>query len=180
MIEFIAALLTLVSAYYTVKGNILCWPTGIVSTILYIYLLLIEHLYGQIFADIVILAQSIYGWFYWDLTKEDVGHYINKHDYFLHIAIVCVLTVLFGLYFQRYTNNPQPFLDVFTTFLALLANWYLAKKIIQSFITWIITDIGLVLMFVWQHMYWSAGLYIILIGFALQGHIKWVKDLKTD
>jgi nicotinamide mononucleotide transporter len=80
----------------------------------------------------------------------------------------------------RYTNNPQPMLDIATTYMALLANWYLAKKYINGFIIWIFTDILLAYMFFIQHMYWSMVLYIILIEFARQGQFAWEKSLKTD
>ena len=180
MIEFIAALLTLLSAYYTVKEKVICWPLAIVSTLIYIYLLYVEKLYGQVFADTIIVFQCIYGWYYWDVTDTEPPTWlsINKMLRDLLISIIlCFITIYFVI---RYTNNPQPELDIITTYSALLANWYLAKKYINGFMIWIFTDLLLVYMFFNQHMYWSAGLYIILIEFARQGQFAWIKSLKTD
>lgn len=180
MIEFIAALLTLLSAYYTVKERVICWPLAIISTLIYIYLLYTEKLYGQIFADTIIVFQCIYGWYYWDKTDTEPPEWLPLNKMIRDLSLGCVLSFITVYFVTRYTNNPQPVLDITTTFMALLANWYLAKKYINGFITWVFTDLLLVYMFFNQHMYWSAGLYIILIEFARQGQFAWEKSLKTD
>jgi len=180
MIEFIGALFTLLSAYYTVKEKVICWPLAIASTIIYIYLLYIEKLYGQVFVDILTLFQCAYGWYYWDKTDNKQPERLKPIKFVRDIFLLVLISSITIYYIRTYTNNPQPVSDITSTYLALLANWYLAKKFIDGFYVWVIADIILAYMFYYQHMYWSMGLFIILIGFALQGQFAWQKSLKTD
>ena len=178
--EILAVILTLLSAYYTVIGKVICWPLAIVSTVLYIYLLAVEKLYFQVIADTIILYQCVVGWYYWKGTEDEVGVFLAKKILIRDIILVIIGTLALIYPITKYTNDPQPALDIVTTLLALLANWYLAKKFIDGFLMWVVTDIFLIAMFFIQGMYWSGGLYIILIGFALQGHFKWKSNLEKQ
>jgi nicotinamide mononucleotide transporter len=177
--ELLAVILTLFSAYYTVKVNKLCWPFGIVSTLIYIYLMANQHLYCQIIADTIIIIQCIYGWYYWKKDEDNNSKILSHNTWITHLIIICLISWILVPIIKNNTNNPQAELDVISTLLALLANWYLAKKYVNGFMTWIIADVVLIIMFLSQHMYWSAGLYVILIGFSINGLIKWTKNLKT-
>jgi len=171
-LELLAVILTLSSAYYTVKGNKICWLLGIGSTAIYLYLVFKEHLYGQVISDIIILGQCFYGWFYWKATEDESLGMCDANQTKRDLILVCILTLIIEWFFKKYTNNPQPELDVLTTLLALLANWYLAKKYVNGYFVWIIADFCFIAMFYHQHMYWTVGLYIILIGFSIQGIIN--------
>jgi nicotinamide mononucleotide transporter len=176
MLEFIAVVLTLFCAYYTVKGNKVCWPFGIASTAIYLYLLYNEHLYGQVFADTIILIQCFYGWYYWDANEEDDMKLNDPRKTKRDLLILAGLSIVLIVLFKKFTNNPQPELDIITTLLSLLANWYLARKLINGYLLWVLADIFFIWMFIHQHMYWSAGLYFILISFSLLGFLKWIKN----
>jgi len=177
--EIIAVILTLISAYYTVKVNVLCWPSAILATLIYIYLVFNEHLYGQVIADTIILGQCIYGWYYWKATQDESCILLNHNIWVRDLLIVCLIGFITVPLLKRYTDNPQAELDVLTTLLSMLGNWYLAKKYIHGFFTWIIADVLFIIMFLNQGMYWSAILFFILIGFSIKGATKWVKNMTT-
>ena len=176
--EVLAVILTLLSAYFTIKANKICWPLGIASTIIYIYLMLGQHLYGQVLANMIIVLQCVYGWYYWNTTQNEQCDVLRHDVWITHLLIICLISFITIPLLKKYTDNPQVELDVLSTLLALLANFYLARKFINGFMTWILADILLIIMFFNQSMYWSAGLYIILIGFSINGLFKWTKNLK--
>ena len=64
-LEFIAAFFGVISVFYAKKENILVFPTGIISTVLYVYLLSQWNLYGDLIINIYYTIMSLYGWYMW-------------------------------------------------------------------------------------------------------------------
>ncbi len=62
-LEFIAALFGVISVFYAKKENILVFPTGIISTVIYVYLLSQWNLYGDLIINIYYTIMSLYGWY---------------------------------------------------------------------------------------------------------------------
>ncbi len=65
ILEFLAAFFGVVSVYYARKENILVYPSGIISTVIYVYLLSQWNLYGDLIINIYYTLMSIYGWYMW-------------------------------------------------------------------------------------------------------------------
>jgi nicotinamide mononucleotide transporter len=177
-LELLTAVLTLLSAYFTVKENPICWPLSIISTIIYIYLLFFDKLYGQVIANIIMVIQCIYGWFYWNVINDKPPIVIKTNVLIRDIIIMFLVGILFVFLFKNYSNNSQPELDIISSIIALYANWYLAKKYITGFILWIIVDLLLISMFLHNGMFWFVIMYVILIGFAIHGYFKWLNHAK--
>jgi len=75
ILEIIAAVLGVASVLFAKKENRLVFPTGIISTTIYIYLLSQWNLYGDLIINIYYTIMSIYGWYMWskliDLEKKE-------------------------------------------------------------------------------------------------------------
>ena len=65
VLELIAALFGVVSVFFAKKENILVFPTGIISTAIYVYMLAQWSLYGDLIINIYYTLMSIYGWYMW-------------------------------------------------------------------------------------------------------------------
>ena len=78
ILELLAALFGVVSVFYARKENILVFPTGIISTAIYVYLLSQWTLYGDLIINVYYTLMSIYGWYMWNKVID------NKQS---HIAI---------------------------------------------------------------------------------------------
>jgi nicotinamide mononucleotide transporter len=74
ILEFIAALFGVISVFYAKKENILVFPTGIISTAIYVYLLSRWNLYGDLIINMYYTIMSIYGWYMWSRVMDN-----NKH-----------------------------------------------------------------------------------------------------
>jgi nicotinamide mononucleotide transporter len=179
MIEIIAVIFSLLSVYLTVRMKVINWPIGIVGITAYFVLFCQQLLYAQAALQIVFIAQSIYGWIYWNKHKEEAIKFISVKRLIYDIIISGVLTFVLAWYFTKYTDNPQPVFDALTTVLSLLATWYMSKKIIQNWLIWLIADVFFIFMFIEQKLYWSAALYLVFIFLVIKGLISWVKNTKT-
>lgn len=68
-LEAIAVIAGIVSVWYSRKENILVFPTGLINTIIYIYLSLKGHLLGEASVNVYYTGMSLYGWYLWTRKK---------------------------------------------------------------------------------------------------------------
>ena len=73
-LEATAAIFGLLSVYFSIKKNIWVYPTGIVSTALYVYILFNFGLLGDAMINVYYTIMSIYGWILWSASSEDNIH----------------------------------------------------------------------------------------------------------
>ena len=74
ILEFIAMVFGIVSVLYAKRENVLVFPTGIISTSIYIYLLSQWNLYGDLIINIYYTIMSIYGWYMWSKLIDSTKH----------------------------------------------------------------------------------------------------------
>ena len=109
VIEFVAMAFGILSVYFSKKANILVYPTGIISTALYVYLLSRWQMYGDLIINIYYTLMSIYGWWVWSrIVDENTQQHIpitksNKKDWILTIVIF-IFTSAFVIFVYRYYN----------------------------------------------------------------------------
>src|SRR6478735_7895117 len=77
-LEYIAVFTGIASVWYYKKENILVYPVGLINTIIYIYLSVKGHLFGEASVNFYYTVMSIYGWILW--SKKD----LQKH----HVVII--------------------------------------------------------------------------------------------
>src|SRR5438270_462098 len=71
LLELFAALITAYSVWLTARENIWCWPTGVVSVILYGWIFWQAKLYANAWLQAFYLVLIAYGWYEW-LTAENM------------------------------------------------------------------------------------------------------------
>ena len=90
-LEFIAATFGMLSVYFSIKKNIWVYPTGIISTTLYVYILFVFGLLGDCMINVYYTIMSIYGWILWSKSSEDNVHvevsWANKKDWIFSIFL---------------------------------------------------------------------------------------------
>jgi nicotinamide mononucleotide transporter len=172
----------ILSVYYAKKENILVYPTGLIATVLSVYIMFNAKYYADMSINIYFSVMSLYGWYQWrkDTNGEvlSISRTNNKEKIiglilFIITAIVCVFIYKFFDY-KLQTNN---YLDIFTTSLFFTAMWYMARKKIENWTLWIIGDIIVVYMFFDRQLYIIAIQSIIFIILAISAYIEWKKYL---
>ncbi len=108
LLELIAAIFGVASVLYAKKENILVFPTGIISTVIYVYLLSKWDLYGDLIINIYYTIMSIYGWYMWSKIIDNEKHHIpisrtNKIDKLKTFGIF-LFTSIFVIIVYRYYN----------------------------------------------------------------------------
>ncbi|WP_353169448.1 nicotinamide riboside transporter PnuC [Flavobacterium sp.] len=181
-IEIITFIFGVLSVYLAKKENILVYPTGMICTILTVYIMFHANYYADMSINIYYSIMSIYGWFQWkkitngevlSISRTSMKEKIIGIILFTLTAIICIfIYTLFSYKLQL--NN---YLDVFTTSLFFTAMWYMAKKKIENWTLWIVGNTIAVYIFFDRQLYIIAIQYIIFTILAISAYIEWKKYL---
>jgi len=108
ILEFIAATFGVVSVIFAKRENILVYPTGIISTGIYVYLLSQWNLYGDLIINIYYTLMSIFGWYMWSKIIDDKQNHIPISRTILKDKIktfgIFAFTSIFVIFVYRYYN----------------------------------------------------------------------------
>lgn len=182
--EYIAVFAGIASVWFSRIENIWVYPVGLISTVIYIFLSMQEHLYGEASVNLYYTIMSIYGWVLW-LKKDQQQHYVVTIQFstarewvyqllFCAIFYIVIFSALTWLK-QEFYSSTIPWADAFASATAYTGMWLMAKKKVESWYWWIATNIASIpLYFVKQYVFTSVFYFILLI-MAVFGLIEWRK-----
>ena len=183
-LEIIAVLSGIISVWFAKKENILLYPIGTVSVLIWIYLCWIGEIYSQAVINLFFLVMNIYGWYNWsrkdnsDLNKVQIKFSSFKEN-ILYIIVAALLTLLiyWGLSNIEILNFDWKFvlIESFITALNFIAMWLMAWKRVENWVLWIIGDIFCIPLFVFKEYYLSVAQFFIFIIIAFMGYFEWKK-----
>ena len=186
-LEIFAVGMNIISVVYAKQNNILVYPTGLIGTGIFVYILFNFSLLGDMIINGYFFIMSIYGWYYWSRKKDEV--FINnvsrleKKEYIqlIFLALASLLFIYFiYLQFDKW-NSWTAYVDNITTAIFFVAMWLMAKRKVESWIFWIIGDLITVPLYFYKGLTISSIQYIIFTVLAILGYISWKKILlKTN
>ncbi|MEY4459384.1 MAG: hypothetical protein RIT38_589 [Bacteroidota bacterium] len=187
-IEAIAVVMGIVSVWYSRKENILVFPTGIINTTLYIYLSFKGHLLGEASVNLYYTIMSLYGWYWWSRKKEDqvttvlqiTNSDLKEKAQHVFIFIGFYMVLFFALQFLKTNFAPDaiPWADALASAAAYTAMWLMAKKKVDSWIWWIITNITSIPLYFIKGYAFTSFQFIVLLVLAVAGYFSWKEKAK--
>ncbi|MDH3381200.1 MAG: nicotinamide riboside transporter PnuC [Flavobacteriaceae bacterium] len=186
VLEAIAVFFGLLSVWYAKKENVLVYPTGIISTLLFVYLLFKWGLLGDMLINAYYFLMSVYGWYIWT-RKVDDTHYtpITRTTNLEKIITTSILigsfifVVLVYSYFDRF-NTWTAYIDTLTTAIFFAGMWLMARKKLENWIFWIIGDIISVPLYFFKGYTLTSIQYFIFLIIAYYGYLAWKKSLDKN
>ena len=186
VLEFIAFVFGILSVWFAKKANIWVYPTGIICTVITVYLLYINQYFGDMMMNFYYSIMSIYGWWNWSRKKGD--KYIvpisrtNKRE--KQIGVIMFVGTMIVTYFVYkgfgYTLEIPNYIDIVTSGIFFTAMWYMANKKLENWILWIIADIITIPLYAYRGLGMLSVQYIIFTILAIQGYIEWKNNLNKN
>src|SRR4029079_8400994 len=75
--EYLAVFTGIASVWFSRKENILVYPTGLINTIIYVYLSFKGGLLGEASVNIYYSIMSVYGWLLWSKKDQQQHHVLQ-------------------------------------------------------------------------------------------------------
>lgn len=185
VLEILAVLFGIASVWYAKKEHILVYPTGIISTVIYVYICYQFTLYGDLIINIYYTLMSIYGWYMW--TRVVKGDHIvitasSNSDILKAIGIfvsTAIFVICVYLYFNRFDRITDYF-DTFTTGIFFAAMWLMANKKIEHWLLWIAGNIISIPLYFIKGLGFSGIQFTIFLILAYLGYKEWKKSLNNS
>lgn len=185
-LELIGVFFGLWSVWSAKKGNIWVFPTGLISTSIYAYLLWQWSLLGDSMINVYYFIMSIFGWYHWTRKKGGIDEFpistMNGKEKVI-ASIIFVLTIVFVvvvyLYFNKFTNWYS-YLDTLLTAIFFVGMWLMAKRKIENWIFWIVGDLLSIPLYLAKGYTFTSFQYIIFTIIAVYGYLEWKKILYSS
>lgn len=183
VLEILGVVFGTLSVWFSKKENILVYPTGIISVLIYVYICFIAGLYADMGINVFYFVMSLYGWYNWTKPIQEEKLEIGKNTANENIAYAGIAILLWiGLYLilSNFTDSTVPYIDSFTTAVCLVGMWLMALKRIENWVMWIIADIVSVPLYCYKGYYLTGIQFILFTALAISGYIEWRRKLHAE
>lgn len=183
-LEILAAAFGIMSVWFAKKESIWVYPTGIISTAIYVYICLKFTLYGDVMINAYYTAMSLYGWFMWarlvegnhiEITRSTTSDWLKTGVIFLFTAAFVIFVYLYFNRFDRLTD----YFDTFTTGVFFAAMWLMANKKIEHWILWIAGNIISIPLYFIKGLGFTGIQFTIFLILAILGYKEWKASLNS-
>lgn len=188
-IECFGTLSGLLCVWLGAKGNILNWPIGLINIICFFIIFYQVRLYSDMFLQIYFFSISIYGWIKW--TKQNQSGkpiaLLSPKSRRALVFIIILSTIVLGFIVKNIHHIlPKifpvpaafPFIDSFIAVCSIVANVLLAKRILENWALWVLTDFICVFVYAAKHVLFISLEYGVLFIIATYGLYEWMKLYK--
>lgn len=179
----VSGILGICSVVLGAQGNILTFVFGFAQVMTYTYLCVVERFYAEIAINIYYFITMIYGVYCWrnrlsDNTLQVQTRCLSRNVFPLLSVAIILISVLTGWLLHRYTDDPQPYLDAFTTVPAIVAQVLMVLAYREQWYLWLAVDVLAVVMWIRAENYCMAAQYAFWCANCIYGYVQWTKSLK--
>ena len=184
-LEIVAFFFGIVSVVYAKQANILVYPTGLVATLIAVYLLFLAELMGDMMMNFYYSIMSIYGWWNWTRRQDErltvtISRTNQKDKIIGLVMFAATVVVTYGVYFFSGVGiGATNYIDIFTSGLFFTAMFYMASKKLENWTLWIIADIITVPLYLYRGWGFLSLQYLIFTILAIQGYRTWKNQLSS-
>ncbi|MFC5048000.1 nicotinamide riboside transporter PnuC [Aquimarina hainanensis] len=186
VLEAIAFVFGILSVFYAKKVHIWVYPTGLLATVISVYLLYKAAYFGDMMMNFYYSIMSLYGWWNWsrknnnspvvpvsrtNLKEKLVGFFMFSITMF----VTYMVYALTGVAIQG-----ENWIDIFTSGVFFTAMWYMANKKIENWTLWIFADIITVPLYAYRGLGMLSLQYLIFTVIAILGYLAWKKSLDKN
>ena len=189
-LEIIAVVFGVVAIWLASKGRVVNFGIGLVNCVLYGILFGREGLYSGMILQGIYFVINLYGLYSWrkpevDTDKELKIMWLTMKERVLVGVVIVATGVLWGMgvkwgaqLLPENIQEPQyPMVDAILTTASVVAQILLTHKKIDNWVIWVLVDVVYIGLFLMVGMYWTAGLYVVYTGIAVNAVKMWNEEL---
>lgn len=182
--ELVAVVASAICVWCYAKQSLWAWPTGLVGTSLFLLIFWDARLYAEAGLQVVYIVLQIYGWWFWlrgGTRRAEPPITRAGPPLLLGLGLLGLLAwVSMAWLLERYTDTDVAWWDALTTVLALIAQWLIARKILENWYVWIVADLLYIPLFAYKGLYLTSGLYVLFLILCVMGIRTWQRSLRAS
>ena len=186
VLEIIAVIFGFLSVWFSKQNHILVFLTGMISTLIFVYLLFKWELLGDMMINAYYFIMSVYGWYIWTrkVDEKQVTPISKTTNNEKKISIIIFLTTLLFVFivykiFVKWTNWVA-YIDTLTTAIFFVGMWLMARRKLENWIFWIIGDLISVPLYFYKGFTFTSFQYLMFTFIAIFGYLAWKKNINNS
>ena len=186
LLEITAVIFGFMSVWYSMQNKIWVFPTGMISTSIFVYLLLKWELLGDMMINGYYFIMSVYGWYIWT-RKVDKTHVTpisetTKKEKIISVVIFIATLIFVYIVYQTFDKWTSwvAYIDTITTAIFFVGMWLMAKRKIENWIFWIVGDIISIPLYFDKGLTFTSFQYLGFTFIAIFGYLAWKKNLNRN
>lgn len=183
-LEIFATIFTLACVFFAVKLKSIQYPLGIIGTVLYFFVFWDIQLYFSAWLQVFFTIVQFYGWWYWNYGDKGREPKVTKIGWKRFTVVTSSVTVLFALLTSYvasvYSDARMPFFDALIFGASVIAQWYLDRKKLQTWIVWALVDVVSIWLYYSQGLMLTTGIYVVLLVNTIWGWKTWNTAYKNN
>ncbi|MCA1756874.1 MAG: nicotinamide riboside transporter PnuC [Bacteroidales bacterium] len=186
IIEITGAVTGIIYVLLEIKQKIWLWPLGIVTSSFYVVVFFQSGFYADMGLQFYYLFISVYGWYWWlkGRSSSDSGSLkvtnIKKRGLFFSLLLFLVLFALIWVILASFTDSQLPGWDSFTTALAIVATWMLARKYIEHWYLWMVANTVSIGLYIFKELYPTVILFAVYTVMSFVGYMAWKRSMQEE
>ena len=181
-ISLVSGMLGICSVVLGAQGNILTFVFGFAQVATYTYLCCIERFYAEIAINIYYFITMIYGVYCWRNRLSNNSLQVQTRRLSIKLLawgmlLIALFSWLTGWLLARFTDDPQPYMDAFTTVPAIAAQLLMVLAYREQWYLWLVVDVLAVVMWLRAENYCMAAQYVFWCVNCIYGYIQWTRQL---
>ena len=187
IIEIVAVITGMLSVWFSKKINVLVFPIGIISVLLYVFIFIKNELYANAVINFIYFLISVFGWWNWKRTNDKSLKskendelkvtFLNRKE-----SVISSLLVTLSFFIISTTINSDLVtkLDYCTSILGLGGIILTSFKKVENWISYLIADIILIPLCIYNGLYLTSIQYLVYTILAIMGYISWSKEARQN
>ncbi len=177
--EILAVVFGIAYVLLAAKESLWTWLFAFLSTIIYTILFWEGALVSSSLLNFYYMVMAVYGFILWRSGGEqgaelEISRWSLQKN-FIVIVFGIILAVIIGYLSDTYTEARFAYLDTFVMVFSVIATWMLAKKVLETWLYWMVIDSAAIV------LYWKSGylatiiLFILYVILAFYAYYSWWK-----
>lgn len=183
LLEWIGFVSGVLAVWWVVKQKVANWPVGIVNCVAWLFLLWMNAIYLNALLQIVYIALSVYGWRNWlwgGGARDALPVRLATRAERTRAAVVIVLGTLTGTQLMRLVGDAAPMWDALTTVTSIVAIYWQAQKIYESWILWLSVDVVYFALYGSQDLWLTALTQVAFGTMCVMGLRDWRRSMARE
>ncbi len=171
------------SVWLTVKENVWNWPIGIANSAFYLIVFAQARLFADSSLNGLYVALGFLGWYWWlrGGANRSVLHVGRTKPALAAILVAIGLVSTIAMTrFLTSVHDSAPFLDALTTVLSLIAEFMLARKLLENWYFWMTADFIYIGLYTYRSLYLTSVLYAIFLTMCVAGWWRWSRTWRAS
>ena len=186
-VEVTAVAFGLACVALTIRQNLWLWPTGLIQVVLSIWVFQQARLYSDMVLHIIYVPMQLYGWYHWlhgkgrDPALEQIPISRISVSGVIGWGIAAAAAIAIdGYVMHRYFNAALPYWDAAIAVLSLVAQYLLARKVLENWVLWIAVDVIAIPVYWAKEIKLMSGLYVVFLVLATIGLVAWIRAYRRQ